>query len=365
MPTRRTRTSRTSRRFDAGRAAGQLATSTRFIAGETRPARRGLHAASTRPAASSRRGRDAAAARRRRRRQPTASRPSGAASSTSSCPSPESILDEVVPASVQGPAVQVLPRRGGVSEQIARMVAMKAATENADDMIKTLSRAVQPRPPVADHHRAARHHRRRRTRSPDAVRNDTRNPTYRRSATIRSEQVATTCQPQRRHASPRSSARRSTPSSPRTSLPAIYNAVEDRRSEHKGVEHQPRPARCSSTSAAAASAASPSAPPTAWSAARTCVDTGAPVTVPVGKATLGRVFNLLGEPIDGRGPVDGRRSAGRSTATPPAVRRPVAQDRAVRDRHQGHRPADARSSAAARPACSAAPAWARRSSSRS
>ncbi len=33
------------------------------------------------------------------------------------------------------------------------------------------------------------------------------------------------------------------------------------------------------------------------------IDTGAPVTVPVGKETLGRVFNLLGEPIDGRGEV--------------------------------------------------------------
>src|SRR6186997_962155 len=33
------------------------------------------------------------------------------------------------------------------------------------------------------------------------------------------------------------------------------------------------------------------------------VDTGGPVTVPVGEATLGRVFNLLGEPIDNRGPV--------------------------------------------------------------
>src|ERR1700722_14613417 len=32
------------------------------------------------------------------------------------------------------------------------------------------------------------------------------------------------------------------------------------------------------------------------------VDTGGPVTVPVGKETLGRVFNLLGEPIDNRGP---------------------------------------------------------------
>src|SRR5437868_2481718 len=33
------------------------------------------------------------------------------------------------------------------------------------------------------------------------------------------------------------------------------------------------------------------------------VDTGAPVQVPVGKETLGRVFNLLGDPIDGRGPI--------------------------------------------------------------
>src|SRR5579871_3012279 len=33
-------------------------------------------------------------------------------------------------------------------------------------------------------------------------------------------------------------------------------------------------------------------------------DTGKPVQVPVGKETLGRVFNLLGEPIDGRGPVE-------------------------------------------------------------
>ena len=34
------------------------------------------------------------------------------------------------------------------------------------------------------------------------------------------------------------------------------------------------------------------------------IDTGAPVTVPVGKETLGRVFNLLGEPIDQKGPVN-------------------------------------------------------------
>ncbi len=32
-------------------------------------------------------------------------------------------------------------------------------------------------------------------------------------------------------------------------------------------------------------------------------DTGAAIAVPVGPATLGRVFNLVGEPVDGRGPV--------------------------------------------------------------
>jgi F-type H+/Na+-transporting ATPase subunit beta len=35
-----------------------------------------------------------------------------------------------------------------------------------------------------------------------------------------------------------------------------------------------------------------------------CVDTGGPVTVPVGKATLGRVFNVIGDAVDGRGPVN-------------------------------------------------------------
>jgi F-type H+-transporting ATPase subunit beta len=34
------------------------------------------------------------------------------------------------------------------------------------------------------------------------------------------------------------------------------------------------------------------------------VDTGAPITVPVGPATLGRVFNVLGEPIDGIAEID-------------------------------------------------------------
>ncbi|HLH72320.1 MAG TPA: F0F1 ATP synthase subunit beta, partial [Chloroflexota bacterium] len=34
------------------------------------------------------------------------------------------------------------------------------------------------------------------------------------------------------------------------------------------------------------------------------IDTGAPIEVPVGPSTLGRMFNVLGQPIDGRGPVE-------------------------------------------------------------
>ena len=49
------------------------------------------------------------------------------------------------------------------------------------------------------------------------------------------------------------------------------------------------------------------------------VDTGGPITVPVGKGTLGRIFNLLGDPIDNAGEVEAE-SAGRSTATRPTSR---------------------------------------------
>jgi F-type H+-transporting ATPase subunit beta len=34
------------------------------------------------------------------------------------------------------------------------------------------------------------------------------------------------------------------------------------------------------------------------------IDTGSPITVPVGKQTLGRIFNLLGEPVDDGAPVE-------------------------------------------------------------
>ena len=37
-----------------------------------------------------------------------------------------------------------------------------------------------------------------------------------------------------------------------------------------------------------------------------CEDTGSPISVPVGDEVLGRMFNVLGEPIDGLGPVDAK-----------------------------------------------------------
>ena len=46
------------------------------------------------------------------------------------------------------------------------------------------------------------------------------------------------------------------------------------------------------------------------------IDTGAPISVPVGPETLGRVLNVLGEPVDFPGPSGrSRRSAGRFIAT--------------------------------------------------
>jgi F-type H+-transporting ATPase subunit gamma len=55
-------------------------------------------------------------------------------------PSAESILDELVPTSFKVKLFKCF-LDAGVSEQIARMVSMKAATENADEMIGMLSTA--------------------------------------------------------------------------------------------------------------------------------------------------------------------------------------------------------------------------------
>ena len=85
-------------------------------------------------------------------------------------------------------------------------------------------------------------------------------------------------------------------------LPAIYNAVKIK-STHKGIDlnlsgevqqhlggGRVRCVALGSTDG--------------MMRGQECIDTGDPVSVPVGEATLGRVFNLLGDPVDGRGSIE-------------------------------------------------------------
>jgi F-type H+-transporting ATPase subunit beta len=47
------------------------------------------------------------------------------------------------------------------------------------------------------------------------------------------------------------------------------------------------------------------------------VDTGAPISVPVGRETLGRILNVVGEPIDERGPIGNKQFAPIHASAPP------------------------------------------------
>jgi F-type H+-transporting ATPase subunit beta len=49
------------------------------------------------------------------------------------------------------------------------------------------------------------------------------------------------------------------------------------------------------------------------------IDTGAPIQIPVGKATLGRIMNVIGEPIDERGPIEGVKRLSIHADPPPFV----------------------------------------------
>lgn len=87
------------------------------------------------------------------------------------------------------------------------------------------------------------------------------------------------------------------------SLPAIYNALEVTIRNEKMVlevaqhlsETTVRAVALGSTDGLARGAA--------------IVDTGAPIQVPIGEETLGRMFNVVGEPIDGKPAVKARRAA--------------------------------------------------------
>jgi F-type H+/Na+-transporting ATPase subunit beta len=96
-------------------------------------------------------------------------------------------------------------------------------------------------------------------------------------------------------------------------LPAIYNALQIRRSAAGQAEFSGSDAKRSDDQVVVAEVQQhlgnnwvrTVAMSTTDGMARgiDAVDTGGPITVPVGSATLGRVFNVLGEPIDGKGEV--------------------------------------------------------------
>jgi F-type H+/Na+-transporting ATPase subunit beta len=85
---------------------------------------------------------------------------------------------------------------------------------------------------------------------------------------------------------------------PSGKMPDIYNAIEvkldDRKIVMEVVQHiGDNSVRCVSLFST-----------DGLSRGCAAVDTGAPIKMPVGEATLGRMFNVVGDPIDDRGPVN-------------------------------------------------------------
>ena len=70
------------------------------------------------------------------------------------------------------------------------------------------------------------------------------------------------------------------------------------------------------------------------------IDTGAPISVPVGPETLGRILNVVGEPVDERGPVNAKSTAADSSRGA-RIHRPVDRGGNPGHRHQGGRSARA------------------------
>ena len=87
-------------------------------------------------------------------------------------------------------------------------------------------------------------------------------------------------------------------------LPAILNALETDNHGNRLVlevaQHLRRSRRC---------APSRWTPPKAWCAARRSPTPAQPITVPVGEGTLGRIINVIGEPVDEAGPIPMPRAA--------------------------------------------------------
>ena len=122
-------------------------------------------------------------------------------------------------------------------------------------------------------------------------------------------------------------------------VPQIFNALKVTNPAISD-QHGTSSSRWRSTSARTPCAASPWTPPKVWCAAWTCRTPVTTIKVPVGPQTLGRILNVIGEPVDEAGPVE----ADDLLPDPPSrsgLRRPGHRGRGVRDRHQGRRPARA------------------------
>ena len=66
--------------------------------------------------------------------------------------------------------------------------------------------------------------------------------------------------------------------------------------------------------------------------------TGSPITVPVGDATLGRIFNVVGEAIDGK-PTPTSDTYYPIHRDPPPFQEQATETRTFETGHEGHRPA--------------------------
>ena len=63
-------------------------------------------------------------------------------------------------------------------------------------------------------------------------------------------------------------------------------------------------------------------------------DTGGPISMPVGEAVMGRVFNVVGEPVDERGPVKADKFYPIHRPAPPLLDQSTSPQ-VLDDRHQG------------------------------
>ncbi len=201
-----------------------------------------------------------------------------------------------------------------------QMTAMDNATRNAGDMINRADHPVQPQPPGRDHHRTRRNHLRRRSAL---------------TATTKARKTAaeTSRRAKKRHWPVRPRHHQTTDGTVAQvigavvdvafegDLPAILTALETDNNGNRLVlevaqhlgENTVRTIAMDSTDG--------------LTRGQNVTNTGAQISVPVGPKTLGRILNVIGEPIDERGPVDAEQRAP-IHAEAPAVRRPV--DRSAR-----------------------------------